>query len=93
MRRMEELFLAGLAWAPGSSGSLWEWLLCFSELTEGPFPTSSAIQTWPEPTTLPWLARFYCAGVTSLTPVEATALAVFERNLAVTLIDWATNQN
>jgi hypothetical protein len=93
MRALKELFLSGLAWAPGSSGSLWEWLIAFSQVTEGPFPTFSAIESWPEPTTSPWLATFYCAGISSLTPREAATLARFHRDLVVTLIDWATSQN
>lgn len=93
MRRLEMLLLPRLAWAPGSSGSLWQWLLAFSEVTPGPFPTSSAIESWSEPTPSPWLATFYCAGISSLTPREAATLARFHRDLVVTLIDWATSQN
>ena len=93
MRALKELLLSGLAWAPGSSGSLWQWLLVFSEVTQGPFPTFSANESWPEPTASPWLATFYCAGISSLTPREAATLATFHRDLVVTLIDWATSQN
>jgi hypothetical protein len=56
MRRYEELLLAGVAWAPGSSGSLWELLLWFREAKEA-VPVSAAIDSCPEPTPLPWLAR------------------------------------
>ena len=93
MRRLKELLLSGLAWAPGSSGSLWHWLIVFSKATEGPFPTSSALDPWSEPTPSPWLATFYCAGISSLTPHDAATLATFHRDLVVTLIDWATSQN
>ena len=93
MRALKELLLSGLAWAPGSSGSLWQWLLVFSEVTQGPFPISCTLKSWSEPTASPWLATFYCAGISSLTPREAATLATFHRDLVVTLIDWATSQN
>ena len=93
MRRLEELLLSGLAWAPGSSGSLWQWLLVYSKVTQGPFPTSSALESWSEPTPSPWLATFYCAGISSLTPREAATLATFHRDLVVTLIDWESSRN
>ena len=93
MRRLEELLLSGLAWAPGSSDSLWQWLLVYSKVTQGPFPTSSAIESWSEPTPSPWLATFYCAGISSLSPHEAATLATFHRDLVVTLIDWETSRN
>ena len=93
MRALKELFLSGLAWAPGSSGSLWQWLLVYSEVTQGPLPTSSALKSWSEPTPWPWLATFYCAGISCLTPREAATLAQFHRDLVVTLIDWSASQN
>jgi hypothetical protein len=93
MRRLEELLLMGLAWGPGASSSLWEWLRCFSGATEGVCPTPAAIQSWPEPAPMPWRARFYCSSISSLTPREAATFATFQRDLALTLIDSATSQN
>jgi hypothetical protein len=93
MRRFEQLLMLGLAWGPGSSPSLWEWLLCFSKSTAGLCPAPAAIQSWPEPTMLPWLATFFCAGISSLTPSETTTLVKFQRDYVVTLIHWATSQN
>ena len=93
MRALKELCLSGLAWAPGSCGSLWQWLLVFSEVTQGPFPTSSTLKSCSEPTPWPWLATFYCAGISSLTPREAATLAAFHRDLVVTLIEWTASQN
>jgi len=93
MRRFEQLLMLGLAWGPGSSPSLWEWLLCFSNSTAGVCPTPATIQSWPEPTTMPWLATFFCAGISLLTPSETATLAKFQRGLVVTLIHWATSQN
>ena len=93
MHRMKELLLAGLAWAPGSSGSLWEWLLTFSQATVGFCRIPDAIGLTPEPAPRPWLAECYCPGISSLTRHEAITLATFERDLAVTLVDWAIGQN
>jgi hypothetical protein len=92
MRRYEELLLAGVAWAPGSSGSLWELLVWFREAKEA-VPVYASLDSCPEPTPLPWLARCYCPGMSSLTLREAAALATFQHDLAVTLIDWVATQN
>ena len=92
MRRYEVLLLAGVAWAPGSSGSLWELLLCFRE-AKAAVPVSAGVDSCPEPSPLPWLARCYCPGMSSLTLREAVALATFQHDLAVTLIDWVATQN
>jgi hypothetical protein len=93
MHRKKELLLAVLAWAQGSSGSLWEWLLTFSQTTVGFCRIPDATGLSPEPTPRPWLAECYCPGISSLTRHEAITLAAFERDLAVTLVDWAIGQN
>lgn len=93
MQRMEELVLSGIAWAPGSSDSLWEWLRAFSGITEKASSISAAGNSWPEPTPFPWLAKCYCPGIGSLTPREAATLVKSQHALAVALIERSANQN
>jgi hypothetical protein len=93
MQRMKELVLSGIAWAPGSSDSLWEWLRVFSRITEKASSISAAINSWPEPKPFPWLANCYCPGISSLTPREATTLVKFQHALALALIERSANQN